>query len=147
MNNISQIVIIMQEAFERNLRFEMPVNGTSMLPFIHAGDLVTLENIEKCKIKKKDVVFYQRENGQYVLHRIYKIKDHKYIMLGDNQLSFEKGISRNQILAKMVSYKTKTKNINIESFNYRVKISLWNIYFVRFVVLKVKWFILKLKKK
>ena len=59
MNSISQIVEVMNVAFEKNLKFEMPVNGTSMLPFIHAGDLVTLEKITNCKIKKKDVLFYK----------------------------------------------------------------------------------------
>ena len=75
MNSISQIVEVMNVAFEKNLKFEMPVNGTSMLPFIHAGDLVTLEKITNCKIKKRDVLFYKRDNGQYVLHRVYKIKN------------------------------------------------------------------------
>ena len=45
MNSITQLVEVMNTAFDQNLKFEMPVNGTSMLPFIHAGDLVMLDKI------------------------------------------------------------------------------------------------------
>ena len=109
MNSISQIVEVMNVAFEKNLKFEMPVNGTSMLPFIHAGDLVTLEKITNSQIKKKDVIFYKRDNGQYVLHRVYKIKNNCLFILGDNQLNIEKNVRYDQVIAKMVSYKTKNK--------------------------------------
>ncbi len=147
MNSISQIVEVMNVAFEKNLKFEMPVNGTSMLPFIHAGDLVTLEKITNCKIKKKDVLFYKRDNGQYVLHRVYKIKNNHLFMLGDNQLNVEKNVRSDQVIAKMISYKTKNKTIPVTSFAYRFKVSLWNVYFIRFITLKVKWLLLKLKRK
>lgn len=147
MNSISQIVEVMNVAFEKNLKFEMPVNGTSMLPFIHAGDLVTLKKITNCKIKKKDVLFYKRDNGQYVLHRVYKIKNNHLFMLGDNQLNVEKNVRSDQVIAKMISYKTKNKTIPVTSFAYRFKVSLWNVYFIRCIVLKAKWLLLKLKRK
>ena len=147
MNSISQIVEVMNVAFEKNLKFEMPVNGTSMLPFIHAGDLVTLEKITNSQIKKKDVIFYKRDNGQYVLHRVYKIKNNCLFILGDNQLNIEKNIRYDQVIAKMVSYKTKNKTIPVNSFAYRFKVSLWNVYFIRCIVLKAKWLLLKLKRK
>jgi len=147
MNSISQIVEVMNVAFEKNLKFEMPVNGTSMLPFIHAGDLVTLEKITNSQIKKKDVIFYKRDNGQYVLHRVYKIKNNCLFILGDNQLNIEKNVRYDQVIAKMVSYKTKNKTILVTSFAYRFKVSLWNVYFIRCIVLKAKWLLLKLKRK
>ena len=147
MNSITQLVEVMNTAFDQNLKFEMPVNGTSMLPFIHAGDLVMLDKISNHKIKKGDVVLYKRENGQYVLHRIQSIKNKKLVMLGDNQLKLEKNIAYNQLLAKMISYKTKKKDVSVKSFKYRFWTNIWNIYLIRYVILKVKWLLLKLKKK
>ena len=147
MNSITQLVEVMNTAFDQNLKFEMPVNGTSMLPFIHAGDLVMLDKISNHKIKKGDVVLYKRENGQYVLHRIHSIKNKKLVMLGDNQLKLEKNIAYNQLLAKMISYKTKKKDVSVKSFKYRFWSNIWNIYLIRYVILKVKWLLLKLKKK
>lgn len=147
MSSITQLVEVMNTAFDQNLKFEMPVNGTSMLPFIHAGDLVMLDKISNHQIKKGDVVLYKRENGQYVLHRIHSIKDGMLVMLGDNQLKLEKNIAYNQLLAKMISYKTKKKDVSVKSFKYRFWTNIWNIYLIRYVILKVKWLLLKLKKK
>ena len=147
MNSITQLVEVMNTAFDQNLKFEMPVNGTSMLPFIHAGDLVMLDKISNHQIKKGDVVLYKRENGQYVLHRIHSIKNEMLVMLGDNQLKLEKNIAYNQLLAKMISYKTKKKDVSVKSFKYRFWTNIWNIYLIRYVILKVKWLLLKLKKR
>jgi hypothetical protein len=44
--------------------------------------------------KKYDVIFYRRENGQYVLHRIIKIKKDGYVCRGDNQTAKEYPVSR-----------------------------------------------------
>ena len=49
--------------------------------------------------KKHDIAFYKRLDGQFVLHRVMKIKkDGTYVMCGDNQFAFEEGIVPAQII-------------------------------------------------
>lgn len=90
--------------------------GTSMLPFIHDGsDLVTLGPI-RSPLKKNDIVFYRRANGQFVLHRIVKVKDTNTLLLcGDNQFVIEKDIHPQQIIARLVRLERDGRAISLSS--------------------------------
>lgn len=78
------------------------ITGNSMYPFLHHGrDTVYLKNVRR-SLKKGDMVFYRRKNGQYVLHRIASIQGQQMTLLGDNQVTPEPGVRPEQIVA-MVS--------------------------------------------
>ena len=50
--------------------FTVYPKGTSMLPLIRQGrDSVTLAK-PSAPLKRGDIAFYLRDNGQYVLHRV-----------------------------------------------------------------------------
>lgn len=67
----------------------VPVKGVSMLPFLRNADFAYLTALPET-IKKGDILLFQRENRQYVLHRVYQIKkDGSFLMLGDNQVTPE----------------------------------------------------------
>ena len=66
--------------------------GISMYPLLRQRkDSVHIVKIDS-PLKKNDVILYQRDSGQYVLHRIIKIKNSNYIICGDNQWKKEYGI-------------------------------------------------------
>ncbi len=142
MSNINELIYLMDEAFTNGLKFELPVNGTSMLPLLHTGDFVLLEDIKVAKLKKRDVVLYQRTNGQYVLHRIYKKRGETCTMLGDNQLRKEL-INEKLIVAKMVEYSHNQQKVTTKDIKYRLYSFIWCIYPLRYIILKVKWKLLK----
>ena len=90
----------MKDVLESGGEFTFCPHGVSMLPLIRQGqDYVVL--VKSSDFKAGDVVFYLRDNGQFVLHRIVKIKNDEYVMCGDNQFVLEKGITDKHILAKM----------------------------------------------
>ena len=90
----------MKEVIDSDGEFTFFPHGISMLPLIRQGvDQVVL--VKALDVKEGDVVFYLRDNGQFVLHRVIKIKDGEYIMCGDNQFILEYGITKKHILAKM----------------------------------------------
>ena len=91
---------VMKEVIESGGEFAFYPRGTSMMPLIREGvDQVIL--VKADSVKKGDAVFYQRDNGQFVLHRIVKVKKGEYVMCGDNQALLEYGITERHILAKM----------------------------------------------
>lgn len=95
-------------------------NGTSMLPLITPKcDRVTLKDCGG-ELKKHDIAFYKRSNGQFVLHRVIKCeKDGSYVMCGDNQWVLEKGVKKEQIIA-VVSHLEKPKaEVKFSSAKYR----------------------------
>ena len=78
----------------------VPVKGVSMRPFLRDGDFAYLVSLPR-KLKRGDIVLFQRKNGQYVLHRIYKIlKNGSYLLLGDSQLEPEP-VNAGQLRAKV----------------------------------------------
>ena len=69
-----------------------------MLPTIKEGrDKVTLSPAPE-KLKRGDIVFYKRDNGQFVLHRVVSAR-RGYVFCGDSQFSLERGIKKEQIIA------------------------------------------------
>ncbi|MDE7095538.1 MAG: S24/S26 family peptidase [Anaeroplasmataceae bacterium] len=108
------------EAFQKGHTFTFPVHGTSMQPLLHTNDLVILEAVTK--LKKGDIVFYQRENKQFVLHRIRRVKKDSYTFVGDHQTQEEPGIVFSQCIGKVIAYKKqgKEKQYNLKGLKYRL---------------------------
>ena len=100
---LDELYPLIKEVIESGGEFKFYPRGTSMEPLIHQGDdAVVLGAAES--VKAGDVVFYQRENGMFVLHRLIEKRGGTYTMCGDNQQVLEHGVKPSQVLAKMVGY-------------------------------------------
>ena len=54
--------------------------GDSMLPMIRQGrDLLVIERTSG-RLKQYDVPLYRRDTGQYVLHRVLKVRERDYVL-------------------------------------------------------------------
>lgn len=112
--------------------------GTSMLPLIVQGrDSVTLVKREG-DLRKGDIAFYLRDNGQYVLHRVIKAKNGQYIMCGDNQLSPETGIENRHIIGIVRLINRSGKTLTDHTFSYRLYRFVWRSFFVRRVYFRLR---------
>lgn len=88
----------------------LAVTGSSMLPFLAPGrDSVVLTRL-KNPPKRGDIVLYQRENGVYVLHRVYIVEaGGSCCMVGDAQQELEHGIRPEQMIAVVCAARRKGK--------------------------------------
>lgn len=130
MIKVEALVPLLNEALEKGQDFKMPVRGTSMLPCICDKDYVVLTKPES--LKKNDVIFYVRENGQYVLHRIYQVKKDYYVLMGDNQCFKEYPIYPNQVLAKVKEVVINGEKVdNLTSFRYKLFLFFWHSRIIR----------------
>ena len=85
------------------------ITGNSMSPFmIHTRDTILLKKPE-FPLKKGTMAFFKRVNGHYVMHRICKVKDGKYYLVGDAQTAIEGPILESQIFAVVCGVKRKGK--------------------------------------
>ena len=131
MNNakvcLSDAINLIQEVLDSGGEFLLSPKGTSMLPLLIQGeDRVVLKKYESVLPKKHDIVFYRRENGDFVLHRLMKIqKDGTYVMCGDNQLILEEGILPSQIIAYVSMIHKNARPLSLSSFRYRIYVWLW----------------------
>ena len=78
--------------------------GTSMMPLLRQGkDLLTVTRALPGRRKPGDVVLYRR-GGRYVLHRIIAVRPEDYVILGDNCIAKEYGITDDDIIGVMTAY-------------------------------------------
>lgn len=125
--NISNVIEYIEDYINvKKLDVEFTPSGKSMLPIIvQDEDKVVLTGFKV--LKKLDIVLCKRENGEYVLHRIIKIKKNKNITLcGDNQLFKEKNIDISQVIGKVKNIIKKNGTIiDVDKdFKYRSKVRL-----------------------
>ena len=88
-------------------------------------------------IKKHDMIFYLRDDGHYVLHRVYDIKDGNYVLVGDNQTYLEYPIRPDQVIGKVEYIVKKGKRKDLKGFFYRFYLWIWHSLFIRKCCLKI----------
>ena len=100
--------------------------GVSMLPLLRQGkDLFTVEKKGKERCKAGDVVLYRRPPHAYVLHRIIQVRTEDYVILGDNCISKEYGITDEDIIGIMTAFVRNGKAHHVTDPAYRVYSAIW----------------------
>ncbi|MBO4332499.1 MAG: S24/S26 family peptidase [Paludibacteraceae bacterium] len=100
--------------------------GDSMMPLVKQGrDRLVIVRKPAGRLKKYDVPLYRRDNGQYVLHRIVRVTDDAYVMLGDNRWALEYGITDRQIIGVLSAVIRKGRTVPVSSLQYRCYVFLW----------------------
>lgn len=150
---LKDIYPIIAETIQNGGETYLTVRGNSMSPFLADGrDQAVFASHENRMPRRGDIVFYQRDSGQFVMHRVYKAeKDGTYTMLGDVQWTLEKGIRPDQVRAFVVRVVRKGKEISCEKggWHFLMKLYLLRIRFPRLarLGLKVLSALLKVKRK
>ncbi len=73
------------------------VTGSSMAPFLaHLRDSIIVSPPPR-QFHRGDMVFFQRQDGSYVMHRIHHLKEGKLYLVGDNQTEIEGPIDPEQV--------------------------------------------------
>lgn len=117
---LSEVSDLMTEVLDSGGKVAFITSGFSMMPLLRNGcDKVILSKPESAP-KKKDVIFYQRDDGNYVLHRIVSVKNGQYTLRGDNQWVLEYGITEKHIIAIAVGFERNGKLINCSDFKYKL---------------------------
>ena len=92
--------------------------GTSMEPMLkERKNIVVLEKAENI-LKKYDIALYRRPNGQYVLHRVLKVREKDYIICGDN-LWRKEVVPHNWVLAYATGYYKNGRLISLDDEKYQ----------------------------
>ena len=122
--------------------------GVSMRPLIKQGRDLLIVTKPQGRLKKYDIPLYKRKNGQYVLHRVVKVKDDGYVILGDNCIKWENDIKDDQIIGVLTSLVRKGKEVDFNSFGYRFYSRAWYLlYPVRVIFLSARRLAGKIKRK
>lgn len=118
-------VSVLRELAESGKTVSMRIAGNSMSPFlVHDRDYIFFTRPER-EIRRGDMVFYQRFTGQYVMHRVCRIKDNRYYLVGDAQTEVEGPLYREQIFALITAVKRKGKIVRPGDFWWEFFEHIW----------------------
>lgn len=99
--------------------------GDSMLPLIRQGRDLLVIKPKTGRLKKYDIPLYRRDSGQYVLHRILKVRPDDYVICGDNRWSREYGITDSHIVGVLTAIIRDGKEIPMTDWRLRLYAHLW----------------------
>ncbi len=128
---------LLREVLDSGGEFRIYPRGTSMLPLLREGkdSVVLIKPLSRPN--RKDIVLYQRTDGDYVLHRIIKRLPEGYIMCGDNQTVLEPGIRDKEIIGVVLRIYRGEKQVNRDGILYRAYVFLWQFIWPRRVIHKL----------
>lgn len=121
--------------------------GDSMMPFIRQGRDVLVISRAEGRLKRYDIPLYKRDSGQYVLHRILKVRKNDYIICGDNRCIREYGITDRHIIGVLTGIIRDGREIPLTDRKYRIYVHLWCDFFtLRAFIIRI-WHFLKRRLK
>ena len=131
-----------EEEIRRNGKIIYTNVGDSMMPFIRQGRDVLIISKVNGKLKRYDVPLYKRDSGQYVLHRILKVRKNDYVICGDNRWNKEYSITDKHIIGVLTGIIRDGREILVTDRKYRIYVHLWCDFFpVRAFIIRTRQFL------
>ena len=99
-------------------------SGVSMKPMLRQNrDLVTVRT-PSSRLKRFDVALYRR-GGDYVLHRVIKVRDGSYLIRGDNTFTLE-SVRDDAVIGVLTDFVRGGKEHSVTERGYRAYVVIWN---------------------
>jgi len=97
--NTREYVSLLRDAVREGQTVSMRIVGSSMSPFLaHDRDVIVFAAPHR-ELRAGDMVFYQRDSGQFVMHRIHKVRPEGLYLVGDGQTEIEGPLSPDHVFA------------------------------------------------
>lgn len=120
-----EYVSVLREIAEEGKVVSMRIAGNSMSPFLcHNRDYIYFTKPDR-KLCKGDMVFYQRDSGQYVMHRICRVRPEGYYLVGDAQTQIEGPLRKEQIFARIIKVRRKDRILQPGDFWWEFFEHVW----------------------
>ena len=123
---MDQKKVDIESLLEHGKTVQLKPQGHSMYPlFVQGRDWAVIKKADCDKLKKGDVILYRREGGILVLHRICKIKNGEFYLVGDNQCEVEGPLKKEQVKGVLTLIKRRGKDIYVKHPLYVLLSRLW----------------------
>lgn len=138
-----------EEEIQRKGYLLYRVEGDSMMPLIRQDkDLVLISGKPEGRLKKYDVPLYKRDSGQYVLHRVLRVRENDYVLCGDNRWQRETDISDRHIIGVLTAVIRNGKKLPTNSRRYRLYSHLWcDMFYLRAFLLRCRDILRRIRGK
>jgi hypothetical protein len=109
------------------LRFT--AHGSSMVPFIFDGDVLTIQDVGSSMVAKGDIVFYRTQNDGLMAHRIIKVHSTdgkvRFSARGDGSPGSEEIIDADQVIGEVISIRRGRRTFPIKRGIWKILGYLW----------------------
>ena len=93
---------LVDEVARTSGQVRLKVTGTSMLPAIWPGDLITVQHCNTAELRLGQIVLYRQE-GKLTAHRIHGISPSHVITQGDSVPTCDPPVGAHEIVGQVVS--------------------------------------------
>lgn len=124
--------------------FIWSTRGTSMRPLLKTNrDVVEIKSPKAVypdgKLRVNDVALYKlpikRFEGQYILHRVRKVREGYYVICGDNNV-FMEHVPFDWVIGVMSGLTRRGKEVNLNGFWYKAYVKHWGSRYRRRMIVK-----------
>lgn len=137
-----------EQELEKNGKIVYTNVGTSMMPLLRQNRDLMIIVKPHGRLKKYDVPLYKRPSGQYVLHRILKVRENDYVICGDHCHRREYGITDRQIIGVLTGFIRDGKTYSVKNKGYKTYVHLWcDFFYIRAFILRGKAFLNRIFKR
>lgn len=136
--------VSIEEQLKRDGSIVHAIKGVSMLPLLRQGiDVAVIEKKGEARCKKYDVPLYRR-GDQYVLHRIFEVRENDYVICGDNCTFYEYGITDDDIIGVMSGVIREGKFISVDDEWYKKYVKrICGVFPLRIAYRRTRYFVHK----
>ena len=124
-----EYVSTLRELVQQGETVSMLISGNSMAPFLCSRrDYIYFRSPDR-PMRRGDIVFYERDNGQFVVHRIIRVHREadgrrRFDITGDNQSELE-SVREDQIFGLIFAVERKGKKIVPGDFWWEFFARVW----------------------
>ena len=137
--HLSDYEELIREVLASGGEFRLYPHGTSMLPLLRQGvDSVALRKLDRAP-RKFDILFYKRQDGSFILHRVKEVTKEGIVLWGDNHTMLEYGITEENIIGYAARIFRGDKELDCQGFGYRMYLWLWQFKAVRRILLPIAY--------
>lgn len=102
-----------------------PFIGVSMQPMLRQDRDTVIIHPVSGRLRRGDIAVYRYPSGKYVMHRVIRVREHDYVIRGDNLLRTETGITDDMILGKLTGFIRRDKQYSLDALRFRLFGSIW----------------------
>lgn len=120
-----EYISVLKDLAAQGKEVSVHISGESMVPFLLPERDTVFFKAPTFPLKKGDVVFFQRTNGRYILHRICKVENGNYFLVGDGQWEVEGPIKESQIFGVVTAVKRNGKVVTEKALSWKFYQYVW----------------------
>jgi hypothetical protein len=121
---LRDILPLIEEKLAAGGEAVITVKGSSMNPFYVDGKTAVTLAKPKADPKRLDVVLYETETGNHVLHRIVGVRGEFLLIEGDG-LRRRECVHRRKVIAAVTTYRNGAKTTGENDPRHRFRVRLW----------------------